>query len=154
MTRSHVTKSLRVIARSLLTTEYGLCWHLLPVICLPNLCHAVYENSCHVHSPSIFTCGVITWKDMVVIMKSFTNCSKCNKKIFCWVDVSVIGFVTPHMSCTVYCPGGIQRQSVTKYTTNEVTCPGTFSPKVPRHNRWYYETEKHHRWQVKPSIKQ
>lgn len=141
------------ISSSLPTAKHCFMWHFLAIIRPSNLCHEVNENSGDVDSPTIFTSGIITWENMMIVVEALTNCSKCNKEVFGWINMTVIRFVTPQVSRTVDCPGGIQCQSVAENSTDEITCPRTLSPEVPWYKRWHHKAQQHYRRQIQPKTK-
>ena len=84
----------------------------------------------------------------MVVMKTLSDSTKCDKQVLGGVDVLIIGLVTPHVCGTVHEPCEVQGQAIPKDSADEVCIPQTLAPVVPRDDGGQHETQQQHRRQV------
>lgn len=79
-----------------------------------------------------------------------TYSAERDKLVLPWVDVLVIGPVSPHVSRAVDQPGGVQHQGVPQQSGDEVRHPQRLPPQVKRHEHGDEEAHEQHRHLVIP----
>lgn len=105
----------------------------------------VDEAGGDVSSPPVLAGRVVVRERVMVVVESFTYCSKCDKSVLPGVNCNVVGLVTEHVGCAVHQPGGIQHQRVSQDGGQEVGSPKGLLPEIPGNKCWEHETQKHHR---------
>ena len=82
--------------------------HHLPVGDLTNGRREVDQDGGGVKPPTPLRCLIVTREDVVVVVETLTDGTKCDKKVLCGVDVLVVRFVAKEMCHRIYTPGGVQ----------------------------------------------
>ena len=93
------------IARALTSSEHGVITHLVSAVDPAERGEAINEKGSQIQLPAILTRAVVGRKGVVVVVEAFADRSESDEEVLGWVDISVIGLVTPHVGSAVDEPG-------------------------------------------------
>jgi len=78
------------VASAGLTFANHLRRNSFKIIGQSNCRHGVYKHRGQIEAPSQFGCGIVPWKDVMIIVEAFTNGTINGKEVFRWKNVLII----------------------------------------------------------------
>lgn len=121
------------IAGALHTLLHNFLRHRLQIVRPPNLGEEIDERRRHVH-PVVAELGrlVVPGEHVVIVVPSLAECERGYGLVLRWVDVAIVGTVSPFVGSAVHQPGGIQDEGPTEQRCYEPCVGPGFAPAVDR----------------------